>query len=469
MKYLQSLIHSFFSAHRNWEKFVELLFAALFLACSVEIIKHYEHNVSPHFERLAFFVASNLASHEQNTSCEHKNCIIVAEITEQRFREVYRESSPIDRCQFIEDLNLIAMRLNPKALYVDYDLSPTIFDLNKIPQELIPSMQHEQACQSKLDLGLDGLSKKMHIALNDPLYTNQEQSSKVSNWIIERKASNIHFVDGKVEKSADLVIRYPVGERSTSTIMCEMMGCPNQSLDKHEDNDGAHEKESPYLNFSAATSNVGILAIENIATMKSPPQNTLVMVGGRYGKDDLFKTPLGEKYGIDLHAAAFASYTLPVSEVNKLVVLSIDILIGMIIGLMSNFAWEWLKNKPVSKKKIFPHIVFIAMAILTYFLVNLSLWGAMLMLSWWQIWLNPAPIVIGMIIHAFVMAPSESSEEHSHGEKSDSHPCKSHSEQSVSKAGIFSTVNRGIAYVFMPFSYLVVASIVIKGLFLYFN
>lgn len=385
---------------------IELFFAALFLACTIEVIKHYDKYVIPHLENLAFIVAANSSVHDIGKDCD-KNCIVIAEISESRFRKLYHESSPIDYCQLSKDLILINQTLKPKTLFIDYDLSPITYDLTAENLDL-EGVNHVKICQSKLDAVLDSIGSRVHLILLDP--TSEKTSSQVLQWANARKSSKIMFTDGLIISNSGLTTTYSANESSVSSVICYSMGCQNQGhINHHSEADKNHEENVRRINFKAFSKNVKILAIEDITSSNSNSTNGVVMVGGRYGKDDKFTTPLGELYGIDLHAASYVSQEQRVSTFHKLTVLILDIAIGIMVGFFAKLSWEYLLNdhSELVKRKLFPLFMLIIMFLFMMACIWLSLKISNFLMGQWSVWLNPAPIVIGMVIHAFVMTPGE--------------------------------------------------------------
>lgn len=397
--------------------FIELFIAALFLACSIEVIKHHDKFIIPHFENLALIAAANLSAHGEGKDCL-KDCTVIVEISDSRFREFYHESSPIDRCQFSKDLLTTTLALKPKTLFIDYDLSPISEEVSFETRKLREG-EHIQSCQTKLDTLLDSIGSTANLILLEPL--PDTTSIKNVGWKKDRKLKNIRFTDGIINSPSGLTTTYSINENSVASVICHSMGCANQNhihrvSNAKEDED---ENDSNFINFKAFANSVKILAIEDIATNHTYITNKIVMLGGRYGKDDKFTTPIGDLYGVDIHAASYISQNESVTALHKLIVLIIDVAIGMLVGFIVKHSWEYfLKNHSgLIKHKILPLFMLIVMFIFMILCVLISLKISILIMDHWSVWLNPAPIVIGMVIHAFVMAPVEIIQEHSQYEE----------------------------------------------------
>lgn len=386
MKIISLLAMKFGSLCKS--KLFSLFVSALFLACSLEILKHHDEYVTPLLDNLATIVIGNLGTTQAD--CTGSDCVTIAEITDDRFRKVYHESSPIDRCQLKKDLQLVIDSLDPKVLFVDYDLSPTVIEL---------------ACQSELDQFLDEATKFRGVALIKPF--NWEDGSsrldpEVDNWVKAREAHGVKFASAELKESAGLVSRYEINADSVAVQLCELMACGVKN-DTHEEEHADH-----IINSSKYASQVQLIRIEDLLATKALTNRGLVLVGGRYGEGDTHSSALSSKtYGVDLHAAAYVSHRQPVNEVGKLIVLLIDVLIGVLIGWFSKKGWDGAKNLPFSSGPLFPPVVLLTMFVFTVVTAYLGLLIAACLFGQFNVWINPVMIIMGMVLHAFVMEPAE--------------------------------------------------------------
>lgn len=389
--------------NRIFNNHIFLLFSAsLFLACLVEIAKHHDGIFFPQLEKLTLIAASNSVSRAATFRCTGDDCIVIAEITDERFQNQYMESTPIDRCQFLSDINIVVERLRPKVLFVDYDLSPTNSVLSEKSAIADPVLLKERTCQSKLDQGLDKLAKQTKLLLINPF--RSLKNSRLQDWVLSRALNNITFVKPDVIVSNGMVLTFPKGEHSVARSICMHSNCMRQAEFEMKN---PNYTDSEILNFSAMSSHVIPISIERLSSGIDVPVGGVVMLGGRYGKDDRFLTPVGEVYGIDLHSAAYASLNNPVSELSKFVALAVDIVLGMLIGYAAQWLWGHAKNWKLSSSSMFPLLVLMLLALFLFTSVLISLYGATVVLGNLNVWLNPVPIVVGMVIHAFVMTPAE--------------------------------------------------------------
>lgn len=388
-----------------WEKlkhnhFFKLFFAALFLACTIEIIKHHDDFILPEIENLAFFISSNLSTENSQQACHKANCTVIAKISDERFKTVYLESSPINRCKISDDIDSIYTQLKPKTLFIDYDLSPVYFD-----------KQHQQ-CEQILYDKLDELASKTNVVtfIRENVTINPEEAKVVEEWKIKRQANHIHFIYPRLELSHGQISTYEESETSFVNGICRLMHCKKDAKSHYEQKlEGEHE--SPRLNFTVMIKNINEINIEDLSKIAKKFRNGFVLLGGMYGSDDKSSTPIGEKYRVEMLAGAYESYKQPVGVVNKIVTLILDVLLGICVGFIAHLCWNLRRKKPkFVESYIFPTLVLLAMLLFSAVAIYLSLWVAEYLLTYFKIWLNPIPIVIGMIIHSFIMSPAESPE-----------------------------------------------------------
>jgi hypothetical protein len=130
-----------------------------------------------------------------------------------------------------------------------------------------------------------------------------------------------------------------------------------------------------------------------------------VFFGAAYGEGDTFVTPLGDLYGVEIHAASFLSFLDPLSADNHLAELLADIVFGFVFGFVIAFFWEQyfrLRLSDDSDRRLIAPVVLgglgIAVALVAFVLTIVS-W---LLLARFGIWSSPIPMAIGMLIESFV-------------------------------------------------------------------
>ena len=83
-----------------------------------------------------------------------------------------------------------------------------------------------------------------------------------------------------------------------------------------------------------------LTADQPLGAAANPADFKAVFFGAAFGEGDTFVTPLGELYGVEIHAAAFLSLLDPLSTNNHLSELLADIVFGFLFGFLIAYCWE---------------------------------------------------------------------------------------------------------------------------------
>ncbi|MNN19647.1 hypothetical protein D3C81_1328970 [compost metagenome] len=133
-------------------------------------------------------------------------------------------------------------------------------------------------------------------------------------------------------------------------------------------------------------------------------EKQVVFFGASYGEDDLYLTPLGPLYGVDIHAAAFLSLLEPASDFSHLLAFLLEVAIGLVFGMAIAFCWHWyyqLRFSSSQRKRRFAPALVLLLGVLFCLLVFLVTLGSYRLLSRSDLWLSPIPIALGMLIESF--------------------------------------------------------------------
>lgn len=123
-------------------------------------------------------------------------------------------------------------------------------------------------------------------------------------------------------------------------------------------------------------------------------KGAVLLLGGDYGETDSYTTATGKLSGAQVHLAAFYSTYNPIKEVSDWIPFLSEIILGAILGCLSHT----IIAKGQRGKNILLHLfALVFITSLTFFL-----------LIWRDIWLNPAPLVLGMYLHSLISHDSKS-------------------------------------------------------------
>lgn len=157
---------------------------------------------------------------------------------------------------------------------------------------------------------------------------------------------------------------------------------------------------------------------ENGAAPSSESQKRMaervVYFGAGYGSDDLFTTPLGRLYGVELHAAAFAtcwqSHNCSRSHerMHHLTALFMDLAVALALGWFIAFSWgrylEWRMHPDPEVSEVAGIIALRLMIFLLLTTLGLTAFAGWL-LARSGVWISPIPIAVGMFFEAWVLGP----------------------------------------------------------------
>jgi hypothetical protein len=306
---------------------------------------------------------------------------VVLTYDQTTFDNEFKGIHPLDRCLLNEHLNDI-FRLEPKVVTIDIDLSPLKF----------PTDQYK-SCQSALNQTLDRFASK--IVLIHPVHdTAMALDDITQQWMEERQKNGVSFANPKLESSLGIVINRSSYVNSMGSITANKF----KAMSEHEEVsfNAKHEYKSP-INFIQA-GNFTVLKADQKATLK----NRAVFLGGTFGIDDYYLTPLNDKVpGVIIHAYDYYSILNPIEihGIAGIIALIGDIVFAIFVGFLMMPVWKsYIKSVETDKTKsiAFFAFPFMILPLLIFFsIIGLSASAFMLTQS---IWISPIPILIAIFI-----------------------------------------------------------------------
>lgn len=145
-----------------------------------------------------------------------------------------------------------------------------------------------------------------------------------------------------------------------------------------------------------------------------------VFLGGSWGNDDVFLTPVGNFAGVSIHAATLYSVQNEVRPFNEGIAVLLDVVFGVMLGFVFTVMWTIYANASRAIHGRCTAATGWAGCIAAYcgarlvLVVNLLIPPLLLVLFIalsgslisYGLWLNPGPIVVGMFLHALLIAKS---------------------------------------------------------------
>ena len=137
----------------------------------------------------------------------------------------------------------------------------------------------------------------------------------------------------------------------------------------------------------------------------NPADFKAVFFGAAFGEGDTFVTPLGELYGVEIHAAAFLSLLDPLSTNNHLSEFVADIVFGFLFGFLIAICWEHyfkLRLSDDSDQRLSAPVWLVALGVAVIIMAFVLTFVSLLLLARFGIWTSPIPMAVGMLVESFV-------------------------------------------------------------------
>lgn len=378
----------------------EEYFSALFIA-SLVFILHHTTNVFMPFDSAALHLntafskktdleSQNTLTHrgpfvwmELESKSDHKYSPVLLTYDQSTYENSFKGMSPLDRCVLNDNL-LDVLKLNPKVLAIDLDLSPL-----KNPDK------HYKICQDILDRTLDTYANKF--VLIHPIPNRQMETDETTQkWLIDRRRSGIVFANPKIESSLGIVINTSPYEDSLAKNIANKIGDPHHHFDI-ENLKSEHKNPINYLEAGPFR----ILSINDQATISNRP----VFIGGTFGIDDYYLTPIGENIpGVMIHAYDFFSAFEPVKTHGwtNVWALLLDVATAIIVGFAMTYIWSKYLII-INKNKDYSFLAFIAVMLILAIFMLVGMVISVIFLKM-NIWISPIPILIAVFFDGIISA-----------------------------------------------------------------
>ncbi len=401
--------------------------STVFVAAIVTIFNVHFHWLAA-IDAYAFVGFGNIASLDAAYASAPPSAIVV-EIDSLTFERVYGERSPLPRCVLRDHLAAI-YEAGPNVVAIDLDLSPAVWLLAGEPDP-----RGEAGCEKEIYDGIHKAALEQHIsfvlmepipaadpqaAQRDPQNASEPRDCGMDKrcWktkITEKASDKIQFAN------ADLPVDYGLtlnkaksndADPSFAHRVAQMAHAPwndTKHIDPRAYRSGVRlveiknaEPEDLTIEVDAALDWLERFSNESNEEDDRKRAKRVVFFGAAYGGGDIFLTPLGEMYGVEVHAASYASGRIDHDYLKDFLV---DVFIASVFGLVIAYFWmryftDRLDREPTvrhrAKKWIVRLVGSVGLLVFLFGIVSLlALIGA-------GLWLSPIPIAIGMLIDSFV-------------------------------------------------------------------
>ena len=403
---------------------------AIFAVTAIVTIAHSLHALDP-VDTYAFFVISHFLGSPLQGAVSPK--VVVVSIDPRSFEADYRERSPLRRRVLHQHLKTIYEQ-KPSVVVVDVDLSPVLpLDPAEETTEGTPEAAEQcrqrdsaerQECEFQRlieKLLIDGWTNepKITTVLMSPFPMTTDPARKASERWQERMASG-HVKFGKATMSTDwgVTIKHRCAHDSLAAV-AYVAAFPTPSSRPMSSCLNAPEPEGSFIDPSLYLANIVVVPIDvpNAPAfedrlkwaLKSPrltseDRRGVVFFGGGWGESDTHVTPVGELYGVEVHAGAYLSIGTPARTMTELASALLDVVVACVVGAVLSLLWRSYFSDVLG-----PSLVRREHAVLWLSFLGATTLGFTAVFAYvsfhllrWGLWLSPVPLVVGMSIHAFV-------------------------------------------------------------------
>lgn len=293
---------------------------------------------------------------------------------------------------------------NPKALVFDFDISP-YYDFKTPRNDYLNYPLYKE---------IKKISKNIPVVVPFVFMgeTNENNMLKLF-WFRNMCQSKVHFATPLLTSEIGIVLQYSDYSKQLNILtdkllknnseesLCqkiENLNDFNLSKIKQEIKTEYQTAKQLPINYQAInTSTITIDTPEDID--KYDLKNKTIYLGSGYGFNDLFVTPYGEKYGVEIHNAILYSLNNKISNANVALSILMDILIGFSFGIL--LSWTLAKRKQLTTTNMLI-INNLSIIFIVAFFILLSTYLSAILFHTLFIWLNPIPIIIGMFIDMII-------------------------------------------------------------------
>ena len=385
---------------------------------AIVAIAHHHHWFDP-IDTYAFFVVSHFLGGPPRRDVPPR--VVVASIDQPSYEQDYEERSPLNRCQLLAHLRTIyeppPPTPKPTLVVVDVDLSPI-----KPLKLATEKPEAKPTCQDKLKaLFVEGRKAQIKTVLMKPFDVDtKEDQKRQRDWKDDMRGAGVQFGDATLPSYWGVTIKHYCEDRflaaaaylvdppgSSSRLSGSCLSGRSESARKSFIDPVhylAHIEIVPVtpghrLEFKDRIAD----ALDKLARA-SHDGRRVVFFGGGWGESDTYVTPVGELYGVEVHAAAFLSIGRPLWDMAPLFSALSELLIAIMVGVGFTVFWRRyfsaaMDASPAQREHSIVWLVALAgLTLVSIIVFVLASW----FLLYSRLWLSPIPLIAGMSIDAFV-------------------------------------------------------------------
>lgn len=347
--------------------------------------------------------------------------LVVIELDQPFYEKHFHARSPLDRGVLAWVLKGI-VDAQPRKVIVDIDLSPIPGgDAGQDELDSVLEKSHPLLCA-------DDHAKECGVIVLEPFwYDREEYNGRQYDWFKRMCAQGIRFGDGWLPEHFGYVVRYYDSSYGISRLAFDMEKPSLCALPRPYFSRKNRAESLATLPYNLRGKRyIEVLTASEIFThdelradARSKLHSSVVFVGGSYGLDDKHDLAGEDKDGVFLHALSFYSLMNPVVDVAhhktlQVAAFVLDTVIGMALGAIFLATWGWYNRArhgyyralaPGFKQRLvrYVYMEFALIMNVAFLLVLIAFfaWACGRMYEH-DVWLNPAPLMIGMFIHSLL-------------------------------------------------------------------
>lgn len=324
-------------------------------------------------------------------------------VSNKMFERYSNYTAPFDKKVMTQIVTKISEN-KPKALVIDFDISP-YYNFSNPRNDYLTN---------PLYVKLKEIAKDIPVVVPFLFMGETDENSMLKLfWFRDMCNANVHFATPLVSSEIGIVLQYhnynnqlnlladELLKNKTSKSLCEKIeNLKDFNLKKLKEDikKEYHQGEKLPINYQAInTSTISIDKVEDLE--KYNLKDKTVYLGSGYGFTDLFVTPYGEKYGVEIHNAIYYSLNNKIAPANIVISIISDIAIGVLFGML--LSWTIAKRAMIKTTNMLI-VNNLAIVFIVTFFIMLSMYLSAVLFHSIFIWLNPIPIIIGMFIDMMI-------------------------------------------------------------------
>lgn len=403
---------------------------AMVAVTALVIVAHSYHWLDP-FDTYAFFVTAHFLPNLPARHVAPK--VIVASIDSDAYEsDAFQERSPLARCAVLDLLDAVyTAPTRPSLVVIDLDLSPS-------PTAVRPGKEWD--CQDKIHDLIAAKRIETKTVLMMPFgRTHATTRGEVLEWQDRMKKGGAEFGHALLPSEWGLVVKHYC-DHDALAVVAYRMDPPRRAWGRRhcfqpspESGGSVHDRAKSFIDPRHYRGRIAPVDVspsdtfrgritEALTAIRTSPDDhrRVVFVGGTWGEGDSYVTPVGELYGVEIHAAAYLSIMEPPWPLAHFAEAALDFLIALFSGAAFSACWRaYIASTldPSRSRREAAVLYLLLLGLVVAVSAPIFGYGSWWLLNW-DLWLSPIPIMLGMFIHA-TYAPAESLREAMAGHSQD--------------------------------------------------